>query len=108
MSGKQYETVIRGDALEFKNVGRIKDQSVEHLTELFDEYLESRLNVVESNDRIFAGKVIDDIPDALSRELHFEDIVFEHHPSEPKASFELEAKTFIDYRYVKTQAKNDF
>ena len=89
-------------------MGKIKDQTQEFLTDLFDQFLDKRLDVIRKNDRVTTGKVIDDIPDMMSRELYFEDIEFAHHPTESKASFELEAKTFIDYRYVKRNAKCEY
>ena len=89
-------------------MGKIKDQTQDFLVDLFDQFLDKRLDVVRKNDRITTGKVIGDMPDMMSRELYFEDIEFAHHPTESKASFELEAKTFIDYRYVKRNAKCEY
>jgi len=106
--GKQYKTIIRGGALEFENVGRLKDQTVEQLTHLFDRFLESRQDVIDTNDYVIAGKVINHIPDVMSRELYFDDLEFRHHPSETQASFILDSKTCIDFKYVNRHKKCSF
>ena len=105
MSGKQFEAIEIGSAVEFKNVGRIKDQTQDFLVDLFDQYLDKRLIAHQKNDRILTGRVVDDKRDGAIRALYFEDIEFSHHPTESKSRFELEAHSFIDYKYVKKNAK---
>ena len=72
VGAKRYETVIRGDGLEFLNVGKIRDQSADDLVELFDAFIRNRLYRLQADDKVICGKVIEDMTEPLRRELHFE------------------------------------
>ena len=61
--------------LEFKNKGKLKDQSRTELRKMFKEFLDSRVKSLQLEDRgldsYTLGHVVGDVPDGLTRELHF-------------------------------------
>ena len=73
---------------------------------MFEEFVDSRFVVHKSNDKMQVGRVLDDVPDTLSRELYFENIRFTNHYQ--NQSWLLETSTFIDFTYQLKKSKSEY